>query len=73
MRPRSRRIQTSRTKSPTANLGRCTPWLRDNLYQHGSKFVPNDLVERATGTTMHMRSYSDYLRQKYGALYLLPA
>ena len=48
-------------------------WLRDNLYQHGSKFVPNDLVERATGAAMHMRSYSDYLREKYGALYRLPA
>jgi carboxypeptidase Taq len=23
--------------------------LRDNLYRHGSKFVPNDLVKRATG------------------------
>ena len=48
-------------------------WLRDNLYQHGSKFVPVDLVERATGAAMNMRPYLDYLREKYGALYRLPA
>ena len=48
-------------------------WLRENLYRHGSKFVPNDLVERATGVTMHMRPYLDYLHGKYGALYRLPA
>ena len=43
-------------------------WLRDNLYRHGSKFVPNDLVERATGAAMNMRPYLDYLREKYGTL-----
>ena len=48
-------------------------WLRDNLYQHGSKFVPVDLVERGTGTAMNMRPYLDYLGEKYGALYRLPA
>jgi carboxypeptidase Taq len=47
-------------------------WLRDNLYRHGSKFAPNDLVERATGAVMQMRPYLDYLYEKYGALYRLP-
>jgi carboxypeptidase Taq len=53
-------------------FGTLHTWLRDNLYRHGSKFVPNDLVERATGAVMHMRPYFDYLREKYGALYRLP-
>jgi carboxypeptidase Taq len=48
-------------------------WLRENLYRHGSKFAPNNLVERATGTAMQMGPYLDYLREKYGALYRLPA
>ena len=48
-------------------------WLRDNIYRHGSKFVPNDLVKRATGKAMTIRPYLDYLREKYGALYRLPA
>ena len=48
-------------------------WLHNNLYRHGSKFVPNDLVERATGKTMTTRPYLDYLREKYSTLYRLPA
>jgi len=35
--------------------------------------VPVDLVERGTGTAMNMRPYLDYLREKYGSLYRLPA
>jgi carboxypeptidase Taq len=46
-------------------------WLRENLYQNGSKFAPNDLVERATGSAMNIRPYLDYLCDKYGALYRL--
>jgi carboxypeptidase Taq len=59
-------------KIANGKFGTLHTWLRDNLYRHGSKFVPNDLVERATGAVMHMRSYFDYLREKYGALYRLP-
>jgi carboxypeptidase Taq len=48
-------------------------WLTDNLYRHGSKFTPNDLIKRATGEPMTMRPYLAYLRGKYGELYSLPA
>jgi carboxypeptidase Taq len=56
----------------SGEFGTLHTWLRDNLYLHGSKFVPNDLVKRATGAAMHMRPYLDYLSEKYGALYQLP-
>ncbi len=46
-------------------------WLRKNVYRHGAKFTPNELVERATGSAMTMQPYLDYLRGKYGALYRL--
>ena len=48
-------------------------WLTDNLYRHGRKFTPNDLIKRATGEPMTMRPYLAYLRNKYGELYQLPA
>ena len=48
-------------------------WLTKNLYRHGSKFTPNDLIKRATGEPMTMRPYLTYLRNKYGELYSLPA
>jgi hypothetical protein len=47
-------------------------WLRDNVYQHGSKFAPNDLIERVTDTAMSMTPYLGYLHEKYAALYWLP-
>ena len=52
----------------SGEFGTLHSWLRDNLYRHGSKFVPNDLVERATGAGMNMRPYLNYLRKKYSAL-----
>ena len=48
-------------------------WLRDNIYRHGGKFPPNELVKRATGSPMSMKPYLGYLREKYGALYRLRA
>lgn len=48
-------------------------WLRANIYRHGAKFPPNELVKRATGAPMRMKPYLGYLREKYGALYRLPA
>ena len=48
-------------------------WLRDNIYRHGRKFRPDDLVRRATGQPMSTGPYLAYLRGKYGELYALPA
>lgn len=48
-------------------------WLRETIYRHGSKFPPDALVRRATGAAMSMQPYLGYLREKYGALYRLPA
>jgi carboxypeptidase Taq len=31
------------------DFGTLHTWLRDNIYQHGNKFAPNDLIKRATG------------------------
>jgi carboxypeptidase Taq len=47
-------------------------WLRTHLYQYGRKFTPNEIVERATGSAVHIGPYIAYLREKYGALYDLP-
>ena len=46
-------------------------WLVDQIYQHGSKFTANELVERVTGGPMRIEPYVGYLREKYGSLYTL--
>jgi carboxypeptidase Taq len=52
-------------------FGTLRQWLRAHVYQHGRKFRPNELVERATGSEMNIGSYLSYLRNKYGELYRL--
>jgi len=46
-------------------------WLRDNLYQHGSKFTAAELVQRVTGGPMTIEPYVRYLWGKYDPLYQL--
>ena len=43
-------------------------WLRENIYRHGRKYEPADLVQRATGGPMSTAPYLDYLTAKYRAL-----
>lgn len=46
-------------------------WLKDNLYQHGRKFTPHELIRRVTGKPLSLTPYLEYLQGKYGALYPL--
>jgi carboxypeptidase Taq len=48
-------------------------WLVENLYRHGRKFSPVELVERATGKPLSVAPYIHYLKNKYGELYRLSA
>jgi carboxypeptidase Taq len=47
-------------------------WLRENLYRQGRKFTPAETVQRATGESISVEPYLDYLRTKFGGLYALP-
>lgn len=48
-------------------------WLRENVCRHGRKYLPDDLITRATGQPMTAEPYLRYLREKFGALYDVPA
>ncbi len=50
-------------------FGTLHTWLKENLYQHGSKYTAPELIERATGTSLSIEPYIAYLRTKYGGLY----
>jgi len=47
-------------------------WLKENIYQHGSKFRANELIERITGKPLSIEPYIRYLHRKFGELYRLP-
>jgi carboxypeptidase Taq len=44
-------------------------WLRDNIYQHGSKFTAPEIIKRATGQDLTIEPYVKYLETKYKNLY----
>ncbi len=44
-------------------------WLRENIYQHGKKYTPQELVRRVTGQDMTIEPYIRYLKRKFGELY----
>ena len=50
-------------------FGALHSWLKENIYQHGSKFTAAELVERVTGGALSVEPYMRYLRAKYGELY----
>lgn len=59
------------TEMESGEFGTLHRWLKDNIYQHGSKFTAAELVERVTGQSLSIEPLVRYLRRKYGALYQL--
>jgi len=41
-------------------------WLRENVFQHGARYLPDALLKRATGSELDAGPYLAYLRGKYG-------
>jgi carboxypeptidase Taq len=44
-------------------------WLRKNVHQHGSKFKPQVLLQKATGSALTPDPYLQYLETKFTAIY----
>ena len=46
-------------------------WLQQNIYRHGAKFEPQEMVQRITGSKINGEAYIRYLNDKFGAIYNL--
>ncbi|MDA1329585.1 MAG: carboxypeptidase M32 [Chloroflexi bacterium] len=44
-------------------------WLRTNIYKHGAKFEPQEMVQKITGSKINGDAYIRYLNDKFGAIY----
>jgi carboxypeptidase Taq len=53
-------------------FGPLLAWLQENVYQHGRKFTPNELVERVTGRPLSARPWIEYAQRKFGEIYSTP-
>jgi carboxypeptidase Taq len=47
-------------------FGELHEWLRSNVYAHGRKYMPNELLERVVGGPLDAEPYLRYLRAKFG-------
>jgi len=49
-------------------FGALRDWLRENVHRHGSKFTPQETLERATGSHLDAGPYLRYLKEKVSEL-----
>jgi carboxypeptidase Taq len=57
------------TEMGRGEFGALLGWLRENIHRHGSRYEPDELVERATGRPCETAPYLRYLKTKFGELY----
>lgn len=50
-------------------FGTLLGWLRAHVHRHGRKFLPRELLQRATGSDLTPEPYLRYLREKFGEIY----
>jgi carboxypeptidase Taq len=55
----------------SGNFKELLEWLRRNIHQHGSKFDPQELIQKITGSKITPEPYIKYLNKKYGEIYNL--
>lgn len=53
------------------NFATLLSWLQRNIYAHGARYTPSELVQKATGGPIAAAPYLTYLREKYQEIYNL--
>jgi carboxypeptidase Taq len=46
-------------------------WMRENVHRYASRYDPQDLVQKITGSRINPEPYMRYLEQKYSQIYQL--
>ena len=53
----------------SANYQPLLKWLIENIYQYGRTYSPDEILQRATGSSLDVKPYLDYIQQKYDGLF----
>jgi len=53
------------------NFATVLAWLRENVHRYASRYDPQDLVQKVTGSRITPEPYLRYLEQKYSQIYHL--
>mgnify|MGYP001600927217 CR=1 FL=1 len=62
-------VPTIRTDLRAGRFSALYEWLRVNVHQHGRRYTPDELVQRATGKPMTLAPYVGYLQSKFKRVY----
>jgi carboxypeptidase Taq len=57
------------TQIQQGNFQTLLNWLQTNIYQHGCKYTPVELIQKATGKPLSIEPFISYISQKYGEIY----
>jgi carboxypeptidase Taq len=58
-----------RSQVANGELGEINLWLKENIHSKGDLYDPEELIKKATGTTLDSTPFLLYLNQKYSSLY----
>ena len=67
----SQEIENIDGKVASADFAPILGWLRKNIHTHGSKYEPQELVQKVTGSRITPEPFIKYLKAKYSAIYHL--
>lgn len=56
-------------KVSQGNFAFIKEWLSQNIYQHGRRFTPKELIQHVTGKPFTAQPYIEYLNKKYKEIY----
>jgi carboxypeptidase Taq len=59
------------TQIENAQFSNLLAWLREKVHFSGGKFMPTELIKRASGRDLTPEPYLNYLRRKFGEIYAL--
>jgi len=55
----------------SGNFAPVLAWMRENVHRYSSRYDPQDLVQKITGSRINPEPYMRYLEQKYSQIYQL--
>ena len=53
----------------SANYQPLLNWLIENIYQYGRTYSPDQILQRATGSSLNVKPYLTYIQHKYDDLF----
>ena len=58
-----------RVELSQGNLTPVRKWLTNNIYNQGDLYDPTELIKKATASQLNVKTYLNYLQEKYSKLY----